>query len=244
MSVPEALLAYLEEAEHSLRAGLESYASLAPGRATPTAWSKLAVVLLQQESSARQRTWAEGLVAIAKAQAAQFPETLFWDFDHLAASLLRETQDIPTLQVLTARVVTLQSLYGRASAIAFRYSHDFTYGFDWARWAAKAPTERAQHGPFSPVFISYLEQRGQELLELIAQDDTQYPRLAPGVARNPFGFSRAPADEYRLLEAMAASDEIPLAAWQMEAVPRWEEPFSEWRRVRAAALGLMTPDHP
>lgn len=244
MSVSQALLERLNQAEAALQAGLTCYASLAPGRDQPTSWPALAQDLLPAEPEARQWAWAEALVAIAQAQAAQFPETLFWDFDYLAARLLAETPDVPSLESLSARVVALQALYGRASAIAFRYAHDFTYGFDWARWAAKAPAERAHHGPFSPVFITYLEQRGAELLALIAQNDTKYPRLPVGVARNPFGFSRAPADEGRLFQALAACQEIPLAAWQVDAVPRWEPPFAEWRKVRAARLGLVAQEAP
>lgn len=244
VSVSATLLGRLDEAEQRLKAGLNSYASLAPGLVVPTAWSDLALTLLPSEPETRQRAWGAALIGIAEAQAQQFPETLFWDFDYLAASLLRETEGVSALETLASDIIALQSQYGKSSQIAFRYAHDFIYGFDWARWVAKSPALRAPYGPFSAVFISYLAQRGHELVTLIARNDTKYPPLPPGVARNPFGFSRALEDEKRLFKVLAACDEIPLVAWRVDAKPRWDAPFADLRRSRAAVLGLAAQDTP
>jgi hypothetical protein len=232
------LLERLAEAEARLRGRVPVYRSLAPGRATPTAWTDLAEALLPGHDPARQEAWVAALTAIGTAQAEAFPETLFWDADLLAASLLREAADAAGTHALGQALVGLHHRFARRGAIAFRYTHDFTYGFDWARWVARDPANRAFHGPYAPTFVGHMARRGEELLALIAANDAKYPTLAGGGPRNPFGFSREPADEARLLEALAAAGELPVPAWAPEVAPVWRRPFAELREACARRLGL------
>ncbi|MEB3327678.1 MAG: ferrochelatase [Candidatus Sericytochromatia bacterium] len=238
MSVAPALLARLAEAEARLRARVPVYRSLAPGRGAPTPWPALASRLLPGQPPGRQAAWVAALTAIGAAQAEAFPETLFWDADALAASLLREAADAAGLQALGEAHVALHHRFARGGAIAFRYTHDFTYGFDWARWVARDPAGRAGHGPYSLAFVQHMARRGEELLALIAANDATYPALPGGGPRNPFAFSREPAAEARLLEALAAAGEVPATAWDPAAAPRWERPFAALREARARQLGL------
>ncbi|MEB3196478.1 MAG: ferrochelatase [Candidatus Sericytochromatia bacterium] len=234
----------LVECERRQQEALQHYETLAPGRLAPTPWAQLAAALLPKEPSDRREAWCEGFVAILAAQAQHFPDTRFWDTDYLAASLLHETRTAADLRDLCRRIVDLQGCFGRRSAIAFRYTHDFTYGFDWARWVLKAPAERALFGPFSPTFVGYLERRGQELLTLIAEDDEKYPRLPGGEPRNPFAFSREPEDETALLRALRDAGELPLQAWRIDAAPEWQRPFATLRLQRAQHLGMGHPGAP
>ncbi|MEB3221757.1 MAG: ferrochelatase [Candidatus Sericytochromatia bacterium] len=239
MSLAPALLGRLAEAEARLRRRVAVYRSLAPGRPTPTAWTTLAERLLPGEPAPRQEAWAVAMVAIGEAQVEAFPETLFWDADVVAASLLREAGSAAETRALGEALVSLHHRFARRGAIAFRYTHDFTYGFDWARWVAREPSLRAAHGPVSPAFVAHMARRGDELLALIAANDAKYPTLAGGTPRNPFGFSREPADEARLFEALAGAGELPVRAWDHASPAVWEAPFSELREARARTLGLV-----
>lgn len=181
---------------------------------------------------------ARGLCQIAQAQVEHFPETLFWDLDFLAAQLLLPDQSLARLEGDVAQVVLLQERFGRHSALCFRYTHDFMYGYDWARWVARDPARNQAHGPFSRHFLSYLLARGQELEELIAQGDATYHRLPAGQPRNPFSFSREPAQERLLFSTLARRDQIPVHTWDTQGPARWELPFSELRQRCALELGL------
>ena len=208
--------------------------SLCPGRASPTPLRALGLALLPPDvDSGRAWAWAQGLVDVAQAQRDHFPDTIFWDQDLLAASLLR----LPSLDALrgaVADICALQAQFGRRSELCFRYTHDFNYGYDWSRWVAREPAARAHVGPFDPPFLAYMKQRGGELVELIAADDAKYHKLPPGTPRNPFGFSREPADERALLRALAAQDLIPARAWDPHDQPRWGAHFAEGRAKLAA----------
>lgn len=238
MTVAVDVLARLEAAEARVRVRVPAYRSLAPDRDRPTSWAALARQLLPGLAAPHQVAWAEALVAIGEAQAEAFPETLFWDVDHLAVALLREAADAQETAALGAAIAALQARFSRAGVIAFRYTHDFTYGFDWARWVAREPATRASHGPFSPAFVADMARRGEELVALIARNDAKYPALQVGQPRNPFGFSREPADEARLLEALAAAGEVPVPAWDPAAPACWDRPFTALREARARLLGL------
>jgi hypothetical protein len=181
------------------------------------------------------------LSRIAEAQLLAFPDNIFWDFDLLACRLfagarrgeqgaedrLRSTSDL---------VVRLHERFG-AEPIAFRYAHDFVYGFDWARWVAKDPDTRATIGPFDVEFLHALLNRGAELIELIARDDEKYPKLGGG-ARNSFGFSREPQHERALLEELARRGSLPVEAWRAESEPRWQPPYHVIRETVAKELHI------
>lgn len=216
--------------------------TLAPDRAEAHALYDLARALTEGLPDEEVDAFAQGLGRVARAFVEDFPENVFWDFDRLANHLLEDPRG-PGAPA--DEIVRLSSLYGRRSPICFRYIHDFVYGFDWCRWVAKAPLERAAIGPFEPEFLAYLEHRAGELVELIAADDEKYGRLPPpGAAghrtsfRNPFAFSREPGDEERLHRALVERDLIPVRAWEIESPPHWDEPYAALRESIAESLHL------
>jgi len=187
----------------------------------------------------------EGLCALVRAQLVNFPGNLFWDFDYLAVATARHALDQPDplghLQACFARMVELQALFGQGTPIRFRYVHDFSYGYDWAKWVRQAPERRHFVGPFDWDFLTYMYRRGHELLALIEADDCKYPQLRDAGSRNPFGFSREPDAERMLHGDLAARGLIPVANWDPNAAPSWEVDYASERMARANALGLARP---
>ena len=186
---------------------------------------------------------AEQLALIELVCLEHFPENIFWDTDLLGCTMY--TQALATkkpeehLLQQSAQVINLLKGFGKYSSISFRYIHDFSYGFDWAKWVKRAPASRKQHGPFSKHFLSYLQQRGLELEELISQDDEKYHRLEQDeVYRNPFVFSREPADETRLLQKLASENHIPAPAWSCNQQPQWEQPYADIRDLYSKQLKI------
>jgi hypothetical protein len=185
---------------------------------------------------------ADGLAATATAIGAHFPENLLWDLEHLTASVLKESlrSRDPSAHVRASftEIVELHALFGHGTAIRFRYAHDFVYGFDWAKWVRREPITRRSVGPFDLVFLRAMRVRGGELLALIDEGDATYPPLPDERARNPFTFSREPADELALYRDLAARGLLPVRAWTFGDPPIWDRAFAEERAARAVALGL------
>jgi hypothetical protein len=193
---------------------------------------------------------AEGLSTLALAQLDAFPGNLFWDLDLIAAMIVAEAARLELGRAQgrvrdgLARMAGLQHLYGQRTAINFSYVHDFVYGFDWAKWVAREPALHDDPpGPFSPTFLDYMDRRGHELLELIAEDDDKYPTLDGDEPRNPFPFSRAPAAEIRLHRELARRDLIPVPSWSRDPQARdwrerWRIDFAARRVEVAVELGL------
>lgn len=217
--------------------------TLAPDRSRATLPSELAAELLQPGDPADvQQAFAAGLRAVVVAVIEAFPDNLFWDLDHLVATVLsagrREPNPAAAIESRFASIAELQHRFGQASSIRFRYIHDFIYGFDWARWVAKDPAARASVGPFDAAFVERMHRRGRELAETIARgDDEKYPPLPRGTDRNPFRFQREPDVELELHRLLARQRKLPVQAWQVHAVPRYDAPFTQLREVAAAALG-------
>lgn len=198
------------------------------------------------------RPLANGLCELALAQLDAFPGNLFWDLDLIAVAIVgqaRPLQQLVAIQHVSqqfARMAELQRLYGRSTAINFAYVHDFVYGYDWAKWVAREPSVQTDvPEPFAPPFLAYMRVRAHELLELIAVDDAKYPSLTDDHARNPFPFSREPADEIRLHRELARRDLIPVPTWDADALSldwktRWQVPFQASRIEVARELGLVT----
>jgi hypothetical protein len=194
---------------------------------------------------------ADGLYTLALAQLDAFPGNLFWDLDLIAVAIVAQVRGLPPEHAAVhiadqfARMAELQHLYGRATAINFAYVHDFVYGYDWAKWVAREPDVQADvPEPFAPRFLAYMRTRAHELLELIAVDDAKYPSLVDDQARNPFPFSRAPADEITLHRELARRDLIPVPTWNPDAnslnwSTRWQLPFQAVRIAVARDLGLL-----
>lgn len=223
------------------RSSVGALRSLAPGRQEPTPLAVLAECLIPQSTDAELATaFGRALATVVEAQIENFPQNLFWDFDYAASRLMDEGRlegGIERLHRASARIVALEEVFGTRSKVQFRYVHDFMYGFDWARWV-RADAARASVGPFDEGFITAMGLRGLKILELIGENDTKYPALPPGVARNPFGFSREPAHEERLHRDLAERGLVPVEAWRLDACPAWDRPFQQLREERARALGL------
>ncbi|MCA9600993.1 MAG: ferrochelatase [Polyangiales bacterium] len=243
----DVVLGKLEAVDRSVAQVHGPLASLAPGAETATPLRTLGErAAARTEDPHVLAAFAESLISIVESECSNFPENIFWDFDYLAASLLRsahrsERGAVEYLREATELVVGLHELFGMHTAVRFRYGHDFLYGFDWARWVKRDPEERASEGPFDLAFLRFSRERGHELLELIHGNDTKYPPLPDGTTRNPFGFSRDPADERRLHQDLAERDCLPVRAWDPDATPSWDRPFTEIRAARAEALRIA--DH-
>jgi hypothetical protein len=198
------------------------------------------------------RPLSNGLCELALAQLDAFPGNLFWDLDLIAVTIVAQARSLPQLAAIQhvaqqfGRMAELQRLYGRSTAINFAYVHDFVYGYDWAKWVAREPSVQTDvPEPFAPRFLAYMHVRAHELLELIAVDDAKYPTLDDDHARNPFPFSREPADEFALHRELARRDLIPVPTWDADALSldwatRWQVPFQARRIDVAGELKLMT----
>ena len=232
-----AVLEPLRAADRSIIRVAGTARTLRPGRCDATSLEQLGRDAVVRHEPDVARAFAHGLAAIAEAMVDSFPETLFWDLDFMASEILRQ-DDPGRIEQLCADVVRLQLQYGRHSVLAFRYVHDFTYGYDWAKWVMRAPQARRGIRPFDPTFIKYLRDRGEELVTLIERDDEKYPKLPDGRSRNPFGFSREPAHEALLFSDLAAQELLPVRGWDVECQPVAERPFADLRCDRARELGV------
>lgn len=229
----------LSEAQGALMASGASLLSLAPGRGRATPLSQLVHQLLEEihPQSDMGRAFQQGISRIGLAMLEHFPDNIFWDLDYLAQSLLHRP-DARAIGATADTVVRLMEGFGRHGPICFRYVHDFIYGYDWARWVKKAPQQRGHELPFGPGFLIYIEERMHQLRELICAGDQKYGPLGPHEQwRNPFGFSREPADEQRLLERLAAERAIPVPAWDPHGAPDWRRPYAQIRHDVAVQIG-------
>lgn len=228
--------------------GRHTRRSLGPGRGRATTLVELATSLSAGHGERLRLTFARGLGEIGDALAAAFPENLFWDLDALASAVLseaREDADPCAHLESTARLVAeLQHLFGQESSIRFRYIHDFVYGFDWSKWVRRDPRARGSIGPFDRAFVVRMHERGGELLELISEDDTKYPRLEGGGSRNPFAFSREPRQELELFRTLARRQELPVNAWERHPSPRIDRDFYAIRERAAEALASRRISRP
>lgn len=185
---------------------------------------------------------ARAIYTIVRTEQQHFPENIFWDKQYLVRYLLDQAQGqgMGYIREFAHTFTELLALFGRGSAISFRYVHDFMYGFDWAKWVKKDREQRSHIAPFSLEFMHGMMQRGQELLQLIEENDQKYHQLGSGEKyRNPFAFSREPADETRLLRGLAAQGMIPVPAWDWNATPRWDLAFADARQALSSQLGIL-----
>jgi hypothetical protein len=75
-------------------------------------------------------------------------------------------------------------------------------------------------------------------VECIADHEAQFGVAADGVHHNPFRFSREPADERRLHEALARDNVIPVQAWRFDGTRDWARPYTQMREQYAQQLGI------
>lgn len=184
------------------------------------------------------------LKLILEAQLHNFPENIFWDFDFIVSSMVRQAlvADMGSISFLESfgdKMVLLIELFGINKEIRFRYVHDFIYGFDWARWVQREPETRSNSEPFSLVFLEELLIKGEKLIKHINYGQLTSYNLSHTGYRNPFDFSREPEDERLLLTSLARQNLIPVAAWNWEASPVWDKPFQEMRQQLALKLNIQ-----
>lgn len=242
MSAPaiESRVSTLDETQARIDATRLGPLTLDPDRSAATPLHEIVASLAGPTQVEHLAAAASG---VASAQLDNFPDNLFWDFDCYLASVHESaaaSQDYAAhLGRTTRTVVGLMELYGQHSKIRFRYVHDFMYGFDWARWVRRDPANRVGIDPFGLSFLNQSESRGRDILDLIEANDTWYPRLGEGVARNPFSFSREPEAELVLYRDLSARGFIPVQAWRVDASPDWRRDCDALREVRAKAFGLV-----
>jgi hypothetical protein len=217
--------------------------SLNPNKSLITSFTELEGMVFQQSSD-------ESLIAILRdtlqrildALLHNFPENIFWDFDFIVSSMLKQAlladDKVNFLEDFGNKIVLLMDLFGKDSEIRFRYVHDFMYGFDWARWVQKKPDRRADSEPFCLHFLDDLLCKGEEILRSIKEDDVKYPKISVHRYRNPFCFSREPDSEHRLLTHLAARKCIPVAAWEWDAIGVWNKPFYLLREQASTKLNI------
>lgn len=223
--------------------------SLNPQKRLITAFAELGNFITEQNTDIEFiTTLQETLESIVDTQLQNFPENIFWDFDFLVSSMLRQALvadqgAITFLKAFGKKMVLLTEMFGNKTEMRFRYVHDFMYGFEWARWVQKEPQNRAHIEPFSLVFLDYLLVKGKELLQRISHGQIIYYKLCETGYRNPFTFSREPEDEYRLLTYLAEEQLIPVAVWNWNASPVWNKPFQEMRQQLALKLNIQPQRH-
>ncbi|MEH2039326.1 hypothetical protein [Nostoc sp.] len=223
--------------------------SLNPQKTLMTSFAELGNLIAEQNTDIQIiTTIQQTLESIVRTQLENFPENIFWDFDFLVSSMLRqaltaEEGAINFLKIFSKKMISLTEMFGNKTEMRFRYVHDFMYGFDWARWVQKEPQNRAHVEPFSLVFFDYLLAKGKELLQRINHGQVISYKLCETGYRNPFAFSREPEDEYRLLTCLAEEQLIPVAAWNWNANPIWNRPFQEMRQQLALKLDIQPQRH-
>ncbi|MEH1851894.1 MAG: hypothetical protein V7L11_09455 [Nostoc sp.] len=223
--------------------------SLSPEKTLITSFAELGDLITEQSTDIQIIiTIQQTLESIVRTQLQNFPENIFWDFDFLVSSMLRQalTADegaIPFLKIFGEKMISLTEMFGNKTEMRFRYVHDFMYGFEWARWVQKEPQNRAHIEPFSLLFLDYLLVKGKELLQRINHGQVVSYKLCETGYRNPFTFSREPEDEYRLLSYLAEEQLIPVAVWNWNASPVWNKPFQEMRQQLALKLNIQPQRH-
>jgi hypothetical protein len=223
--------------------------SLNPQKKIITSFAKLENLIVEENTDTQIiTTLQETLESIVRTQLINFPENIFWDFDFMVSSMLRQALianegAVAFLKLFAEKMVSLTEMFGINTEIRFRYVHDFMYGFDWARWVQKEPQNRASVEPFSLVFLDYLLVKGKELVQRINHGQVVSYKLCDTGYRNPFTFSREPEDEYRLLTYLAEEQLIPVAAWNWNASPIWNKPFQEMRQQLALKLNIQPQRH-
>lgn len=216
----------LSDLDHFMLRHVRHYASLDPGRDVPRPFAELGQHdLFQKRTVSEQRELLSVLEQIVLAQLLNFPDNIYWDFDYFFHVLLMQP-DKASLRRLCALICDLMERYGAHSEIRFEFIHDFSFGFDWARWVRKKPEARSHILPYDFTFLDYLKRRHRELCRLIEENDATYSPLKPGQWRNPFRFSRSFDDEIYTLETLAGRQLIPVPGWCSCPVLNWRPDYT------------------
>lgn len=219
--------------------------SLNPQKTLSTSFAVLGNLIVQTTDDLQFiKVFRKTLENILQSILLNFPENIFWDFDFLVRSMLKQALAAEKgsdyfLKSFNDKIELLMVLFGNSSEIRFRYLHDFIYGFDWAKWVQKEPQTRTLIDPFSPTYLDYLLNRGQDILQLICIGDYKYHHISENSYRNPFYFSREPKDEIRLFTYLATQKLIPVVAWDWDVSPIWNKPFHSMRELISLELHLV-----
>ena len=165
------------------------------------------------------------LRSIVEAQILHFPDNIYWDYSYLFR-VLSDYRDLSSLKLTCSLICQLMALYGAYSPIRFRFIHDFSYGFDWAKWVRRNPEARLKIQPYDLVFLEYLKFRGGELSRMITAKDKNFPPLTDLAWRNPFSFPRDEASERYILETLSEKNQIPLPGWAFNPVLEWRPDYT------------------
>ena len=117
----------LHRLDARIRASGMDWRTLDPHRREATRLCELSGQLLDGErNEPLVRAFVGGLADAVEEQLDSFPHNLFWDFDYMAASLLREARTAGSkasehLQASWSWVTDLERQYGRHGPICFRY---------------------------------------------------------------------------------------------------------------------------
>jgi hypothetical protein len=229
----------LEVQDSDLQAKVNKWRSLDPEREYAHSLREVAEHLLPQLPDApTTEAFATALVDISNSMYQHFAATLFWDFDMFAAAIVRQNRTPEAMATYALTVEEMMAAFGRRTNIAFMYTHDFIYGFDWSRWVLREPEARKTVHPYDLNFVQRMIRRSQELESLIAQDDKKYHKIEGGGPRNPFGFNREPEYEIPLFQRLAQDQLLPVEAWNYDGITRWEKPYTDIRAQVAADLGI------
>lgn len=243
---PNPIFPYLDEilTAHSINA-----LSLNPHKKSITSFAELENLITTMTTD-KEFIFALGetLEQIVYAQVQNFPENIFWDFDFLVSSMVKQAlvADIGATSFLKSfgeKMILLINLFGIKKEIRFRYVHDFMYGFDWAKWVQREPETRYQSDPFSLVFLDDLLIKGEKLVKHLNYGQVTSYKLSKTGYRNPFDFSREPEDEKLLFHSLAQEKLIPVEIWNWDTVPVWNKPFQEMRQELALKLNIHHQDH-
>lgn len=209
------------------------FKTLNPKQKKPTAFPHL----LDNIPNARPEV-AICVSAVIESVLYHFPENIFWDFDYMA-QWFASIKSNEELKENCQQICLLQKLFGRESLVYFRYSHDFLYGFDWARWITKDPQHNHNSPPYSEKFMSHLEVRSVELSALIQKGDKDYFSNEDKKFRNPFKFDRKPQEETLLFTKLAAENDLPFQPWETNGgVFNWQKDYTAIREKYARDIGI------
>lgn len=219
---------------------IENPLSLDPDKKRPSSYLDLGRSVIDgNKSKYFYKNALSGLKDILESQIENFPDNIYWDCDYFL-TLLFEQKNSSDLLNLCRKTVQLMGLYGRHSEIRFQFVHDFSFGFDWARWVRKNPEARKNVAPFDPVFLNYLCKRSSEIVDLIKKNDSKYHPLAHGQKRNPFKFRRDSEGEKLLLEHLAKQNLIPVTSWNKKPAFNWRPDYTTIREQIMTFLNSST----
>ncbi|PJE04242.1 MAG: hypothetical protein CK427_02860 [Leptospira sp.] len=227
-----------------------SFLSLSPNKELATSITQILEVEAESLDSELEITeWILFCKLLIEESIFNFKENIFWDFDFFIHSLVSEYMSTidksEFLEERKKKIFTIFRLFGSHSLVRFKYLHDFLYGYDWYKWRTQIiPNQTNDLNPFGLSFLNYIEARGYELIELIGQNDTNYPQIEKDENRNPFYFSRSKEDESLLWRSLAQDDLIPIPSWEREIFISLSKNYSEIRNLRAIELQITTNQSP